>query len=197
VVPILVIKRHLDDGINYMYGPDVDAVINSVRELLSEEYKCNYCGQHIEEKYIDCDYFYYKKKSKLTREEQREEQLKTNRSGFGRIRCHHLLCSFECYNKHKNVKHFQDHNIYVCCANCKTEYNLLSCKCYCKPDLKVDSYNNEEYERTIYCWDCINCEYCKPETCNKNARLGGESSWDHGYRTEFKYKCCIRNRRCI
>lgn len=188
VVPISVIKRNFDKVLYRSYEPDVDDVIYDVKKLLLKKHKCDYCGQHITEKYIDCDYFYYNKKSKLTRDEQREKELEKNRSGFKDLICHHLLCSFECYNKHKNIVHFQDESTYASCANCGEEYNLLSCRCYSKDNLKVNIYRNEEYERTIYCWDCINCDHCKPETCNKNARLGGESDWDHAFRVDYKYK---------
>jgi hypothetical protein len=201
-IPISVIKKYLDNtpmcghydeerDEYYYYDTTSKVLINNIKKLLRPEFDCSYCGRTTNcYDSIDCDYFKYDVySSKLTREEQQEKQIEENHSGFGNIACADLFCGIYCADKHYELVHFQGEKIRgLSCVKCESSYNLLSCRCYHREVINIPTYGDDDYLKTIFCKDCINCDHCRPETCNKNALLGTEDVFDHAYRTGHKYK---------
>jgi hypothetical protein len=189
-IPILVIKKYLNNHDYYRYDTTPKVLIKKIKKLLRPEFDCSYCGRTTNcDLSLDCDYYNLHIYSKLTPNEQKEKQIEENHSGFGHIACSDLFCSFNCADKHYEVVHYQEETTNdLRCVNCKSRYNLLSCRCYYKDTINVREYSGEDYRKTIFCKDCINCDKCKPETCNINAVLGTEDVDDHAFRTNYKYE---------
>lgn len=188
-IPISIIKNKLDKSDYSLYDATPEVLINNIKNILRPEYVCSYCGETNDCDYsIDCNYFKYDGYSKLKANEHLKKQIEENHSGFGHIACADLFCSFYCADKHYEVVHFQDKTTNdLRCSICKSRYNILSCRCYHRNPINVES-ESEFYQKTIFCEDCINCDKCKPETCNINAALGTEDVFSHAYRTNNKYK---------